>query len=84
MQRILKEVKNFHVCSSCGSSDVQQMAWTDVNTCSFKGWIDTETKVIWCNNCLGERIMVKLDEYNRIKNESDTVETVPGTMQTGN
>ena len=52
------------VCSQCGSSDVQMLAWIDANTYKFKGFQSdiTEEDDCYCENCKSHQSLEESDE----------------------
>jgi hypothetical protein len=64
--------ENF-VCTDCGSADVEESAWIDVNT-GFVSEGDGPVDHYWCNGCEGEEFGIQpWSEYQADKLASDAL-----------
>ena len=53
-----------YICENCGSSDVEEKAWVNINTGKIVDIVESESP--WCSNCESET-SVKDDEKGEIK-----------------
>lgn len=59
----------FYVCKECGSKDVEQKFWVNLNTSEIKEECSSdEYDDQWCNSCQNNCLITTEDEYERNNN----------------
>ena len=52
METNKKDMDDMWVCDYCGTEDVDEQAWVNINTLEFVEGVDGS--IYWCNNCNDE------------------------------
>jgi hypothetical protein len=62
------------VCTTCGSDEVEQRAWIQVNSKKFMDWYDESDKGCYCPNCGLDGELSTLREYKNKQEAIDEIE----------
>ena len=56
--------KTIWVCSSCGSREIEVLAWTNINTKEFSEWLNETDEDCYCPDCgVMNRGVVDIADY---------------------
>ena len=70
-----KDVGKNWICKDCGSDDVQQEAWVNVNTSEVDGFL--EHNKAWCCDC-SDHVLIGLDNEIYEQQKIEYIESVGG------
>jgi hypothetical protein len=54
--------KTFYVCNDCGSIDIENRVWANMNTKEVTGDVDEGEDICFCNNCGESSHYIEIDE----------------------
>ena len=70
-----KDVGKDWICKDCGSNDVQQETWVNVNTSEVDGF--PEHNKAWCCDCY-DHVLVEIDNEVYEQQKTEYIESVGG------
>lgn len=76
----MESEQKIYVCGTCGSRDIEVLAWVKMNTKEFSDWVNDTDEDCYCPVCGHDTEVVDLNDYKTTEGDTQISENRQGEI----